>query len=232
MKKNILAALVAVVVVVVVGIVLMDNANVRPTDPAKLAQARQRMLDRYGKSAEALHAEAIEGSDRAWHDQGNYPLAVSWLEVAVAVKPEDLESASVIGWLEWSMSEDPDRSTIDHFRHARRAVGALRRAIAANPGSAEAHYNLGQHYFVAKKYKKATKWLAKAVALGGDLQARKAYAHCLGKQGRWEEALGVWEAMDQSGPAVAHNRAKVARIVAERAASNPWRRHWAVTTLL
>lgn len=225
MKKIVCGAVLAVLTVVAVVVVGTSNPDVHPADQAKLAQSRQQTLAKFhATDADTLADYAIVQADKAWHDGGDYPLAVEWLKVAVAVNPDDHESWSGIAYLQWSMSGDTERPRSHRWWYGRYAVATLREGIAANPQSAEAHFNLGQHYFMAKQYRKAEKWLAKAVTLGADLQGQKTYAHCLEKRGRYEEALAVWGQMDPNGPAVTPNRNKIAKIVAAREQRTAWQR--------
>jgi len=219
--KKVICGVVLIVAIVLVG---TSNPDIRPTDPAKLAELRQQTLVKFNATdADAITDYAVKQSDEAWHG-GNYPLAVEWLKVAAAVDPSDVESFSGVAYLQWSMASDTEKPASHRWWYNRWAIGTLRECIAANPQSAQAHLELGNHYFTLKKYHRAEKWLARAVALGTDIQGQKAYAHCLEKLGRYEQALVVWRGMDPNGPAVANNRNKIARIVAAREQRTPWQR--------
>jgi len=141
----------------------------------------------------------VKESDYWWH-KGKYNEINRCLEAAVFLDPSDVESYSVIAWLEWSMGQDA------------RAIQTLNRCIAENPKSPEAFSELGYYYTRSKRWALAEWPLKNAVELGGDVLIRKSYAHCLEKLGKIEEAKEIWTKLKKEFPkdgAIDHNYKRI-----------------------
>ncbi len=138
-------------------------------------------------------------SDYWWH-KGNYNQVNRCLEAAVFLDPSDVESYSVIAWLQWSDGQDS------------RAIQTMNRCIADNPKSSEAFSELGNYYTRSKRWALAEWPLKRAVELGGGTQIRKSYAHCLEKLGKIDEAKEIWTQLKKEFPkdgAIDHNYKRI-----------------------
>jgi tetratricopeptide (TPR) repeat protein len=123
-----------------------------------------------------------------WFHEGDYDQCIRCNEAAVFLDPHLVEAYNVAAWLQWSRGRNA------------KAMETLNKCIAANPEDAEAHYNLGYHLFNLKRYEQAEGPLRRSVELGGDNLCRRAYAHCLEREGKLRECLQVWEGLVSDGP--------------------------------
>lgn len=130
---------------------------------------------------ERLADKMVLVSDYWWHE-GDYDQCTQAMEAAVFFCPDRVDLFDNIAWLQWSLGRDAV------------AIDALERAIASNPDSWLAQYNLGFHYFNTKRYEQALPYL-RAAATSCDTWWVPAhiYAHALEYTKRPQEALRVWE---------------------------------------
>ena len=106
----------------------------------------------------------------------------------------------MIAWLQWGDGQDS------------RAIQTMNRCIADNPNSSEAFSELGYYYTRSKRWTLAEWPLKRAVELGGGMQIRKSYAHCLEKLGKIEEAKEIWTQLRKEFPkdgAIEHNYKRI-----------------------
>jgi len=142
-----------------------------------------------------------------WFHRGNYDQTIRSNEASIFFDPSNIDTYSSIAYLQWSMGRESQ------------AVNTLNRAIAANPKDPDSYYQLGLHYFVAKKYNSAIRPLKASLDIKDDSIVRRTYAHCLEKVGRLKAALAQWEIIVNNNPndgAAIKNRDKVKNILETR----------------
>ncbi len=154
----------------------------------------------------AINAYMLE-TDWWWHNGGVYDQCIRCMQTALFLDPHMVHVYGDAAWLAWSMGKN------------NQALGILHRGVAANPHSIPAWFNLGQQYFLLKRFAAAAPYLRKAAELGEDRLSQGVYAHCLTKLGRLEESLAVWEHILEENPtdgAAIYNRDKVKRMLAQQ----------------
>lgn len=162
-----------------------------PFTPFPKASSSTRRIKNVKVDAESAWDSAsralIQESDWWWH-AGNYNQVNRCLEAVIFLNPKDVESYSVVAWLQWSMGNDEE------------AIHTLDRCIANNPENPRAYFELGFHYTRTKRWAAAEGPLRKCVELKGNLQMHKSYAHCLEKLGKLDECLQVWKMLKEKYP--------------------------------
>ncbi|MEN6344701.1 MAG: HEAT repeat domain-containing protein [Armatimonadia bacterium] len=123
-----------------------------------------------------------------WFHEGDYDQCIRCNEAAILLDPHLVEAYNVAAWLQWSRGRNEE------------SMETLSKCVAANPEDPEAHYNLGYHLFNLKRYGQAEAPLRRSVELGGDNLCRRAYAHCLEREGKLAECLKVWEGLVADRP--------------------------------
>lgn len=145
----------------------------------------------------------IRESDWWWH-RGDYEQVIRASEASIFLDPEYVDTHTVVAWLQWSLGRNTE------------AVGTLNRAVQLAPNDPESHFGLGHHYFNIRRYALAEEPLRRAVELGGDHLAQRAYAHCLERLGKLHEARDRWAALLKQRPedgAVIRNYERVQRML-------------------
>lgn len=164
----------------------LNTPYIAPPAPDPIREKNAKAFSANGIWAEA--AVMLAGESDWWWHKGDYDQAIRCHEAGLLMDPHNVEGYSLIAWLQWSLGRGPV------------AVRTLKRCVAANPSDPNAYYELGNHYFITKKYALAEEPLRKSVSLGGDNLARRSYAHCLEKLGKLDEALAQWAAIVKANP--------------------------------
>ena len=128
--------------------------------------------------------QALVDEADVWFHEGNYDQVIRFNEAAVFLDPSWVEVYAVTAWLQWSMN-----------RHGA-AVSTYRRAASANPDDWEAYFELGFYYMHHGHLRAAVKYLKKSFELGAPAISARSYAHALEKSGRLQDALLVWQQLD------------------------------------
>jgi len=126
-------------------------------------------------------------TDVYWHE-GDYDSCVRCNETIVFLDPGYVEVYDNSRWLLWSMGRDNEAIEVDE------------RAIAHNPDSWEAYFNLGFHYFNTQRYAQAKPLLKRAVELGAPALKQHSYCHVLERLGDPKAALAEWERLRKQFP--------------------------------
>ena len=129
----------------------------------------------------------VRESDWWWH-KGDYEQVIRASHVSMFLDPRYVDTHTVVAWLQWSLGRNTE------------AIGTLHRAVRIAPDDPESHFGLGHHYFNLKRYTLAEEPLRRAVELGGDHLAQRAYAHCLERLGKVHAARDRWAALLEDRP--------------------------------
>ena len=174
---------------------------VTPQPPKTEASSKPPPDELWQEAADVLISE----SDWWWH-QGDFEQVIRCREAALFLDPGDVKNYSGIAWLQWNRGRDNE------------AIRTLKRGVKAAPSDPDAHFELGFHYYRTNRYAPAEEPLRRAVELGGDHLARRAFAHCLEKLGKLRESLEQWEAIVAARPddgAARVNLERVRKLVEE-----------------
>jgi len=168
-------------------VVLLAAAPRAPVEAAAVAHPEQAQAMTYEDVCSWASDTYVRLSDVYWHE-GDYEGAVRCNETVVFLDPGYVDMYDNPRWLLWSLGRD------------REAIEVGERAIANNPDSWEAYFNLGFHYFNIKQYEQAKPLLRKAVDLGAPALKQHTYCHVLEKLGDPQAALAEWERVQKDFP--------------------------------
>jgi tetratricopeptide (TPR) repeat protein len=174
-------------------------------DNVELLNAMGFSLFQQGKSAEAVVAleKALAIDPKHWKAHNNMALAsidLGELEVAEAHYRESLA-------IEPQPAIYNDLGfVLERQGLAEEAVGAYRKALELDPGSASAHYNMGSSLARSGEFAQAEKHLRAAVAKNPGTQTYTGLGIVLSQQGKADEAVASLQAAIRADPknAAAH----------------------------